>query len=1080
MKNAFKVSFYFLLTLVLDQQAWSQESFFKFPVLESGIYQLSKAQLAELGFNDFSEVAFFGYPGRLPQKLDSSQLTWKEIPAMEAESGLLVFLTGPNVIHPKETGVEYLHHYYSDTLFYLIGKKEDPKRIFSLPGPEGNQNQDLLLYQWTAIKGEETNVLSSGRVWYSKPVSAGAIQSIPIRKSTNIQSPWKIQGNIMAQSLQASQISLIENGNIISSAQLEPIPNSTYGIKGTEATLQGNFEPSTNNLNTIEIGLETSDPNGNGYFEHLLVGVPFSPNNLESGQYFPEDESFFTPNCTTCQVWEVSDFFNPKAFQLQSPVSGKKIFLFEQNSIQTIEQIQSIDNSLLSNGNWPELLIITDDIFLPEGKKLSIHKMSQGILAEAISIQDIYNHFGYGNPDVVAIRNFIAWHFHEGKRLKNVLFLGKGTFDYKSKLGGRPSIVPTYSSRNSLNPLTTFSSDDFFGLLEFGQGEWEESQNGDEPLSIGIGRLPVINRYEAELLVNKIINYESNPSFGRWKRNFSLFADDGDNNIHLRDAESHSTFLKENAPSYFQEKLYLDRFEQISQNQSQRSPEAKEQLLQKLEEGTLFLNFIGHGNETTLTAEEIFRVEDIANWPNFQNLPLWVTATCEFGRHDSPFIRSAAEELLIAEGKGAIGLLTTGRPVFSSVNFRLNQAFIQEVFKKVDGKTQDLGSIYKNTKNASLNGPLNRNFSLLGDPSMKLDYPDFEIEITELKDESGENPASLAPLSEITYSGKIVNQEDGKIVSDFNGNFEIELRDKEALIKTLGDESSPVEFPDEITMLFRGSGKVVNGIFEGKLRIPSGISPELEEGRFRIYAVDSSRQQDASGGQKVFLGGENPQNPEDNEGPDIQVTIENQPNDPFIFPKTQLEATLSFFDLTGIDVSGLFPQNNLTIRINDGDEQILNQKYSSLDGSYQKGLVNYTLTGLKEGVNLLEVKAADLLGNISMQTIQIEVRGSNLIQILDHVVFPNPANQKATFKISHNRPGENLVIRLEVYDMAGNILFSESERWVKVDAEIEAFSWIFLQSQSKIPAKGTYIYKLTLQSEVDNSFDSISGKLIIE
>ncbi|TFV94399.1 type IX secretion system sortase PorU [Algoriphagus kandeliae] len=1080
MRNTLKVSFSFLLLIFLSPQAWSQERFFKFPILENGIYQLSKNQLAELGFSDFSEVAFFGYPGRLPQKLDSSQLEWREIPSMETESGLLVFLTGPHVINPINEGIEYLHHYYSDTLYYLIGKKDSPKRVFPFSSQEDIPNQNQLLYQWTALKGEETNILNSGRVWYSKPVGAGAIQSIPIRKGTESTAPWKIQGKVMAQSLQASQISIIENGNVITSAQLAPIPNSTYGIKGSEASLEATFEPSTSTVNTIELGFESSDPNGNGYFEQLLVGVPFNSDNLDPGLYFPENKSSFSTNCTTCQAWEVSDFFNPKAFEEQSSLSGQKIIIFEQGSIQPIQQIESVENILLSNGNWPELLIITDDLFFPEAEKLSTHKMAQGIFVQAVSTRDIYDHFGYGNRDIVAIRNFLAWHFHEGKKLKNVLFLGKGTFDYKGKLGGRPSIVPTYSSRNSLNPLTTFSSDDFFGLLEIGQGNWEESQEGDETLSIGIGRLPVINRREAELVIKKIMDYESNSSFGRWKRNFSLFADDGDNNIHLRDAESHSTFLGENANSYFQEKLYLDRFEQTSDNQSQRSPEAKEKLLQTLEDGTLFLNFIGHGNETTLTAEEVFRIEDLANWPNFQNLPLWVTATCEFGRHDSPFIRSAAEELLIAEGKGAIGLLTTGRPVFSSVNFRLNEAFIQEVFKKVNGKTQDLGNIYKNTKNASLNGPLNRNFSLLGDPSMKLDYPDFEVKITEWKDDSGKNLSSLPFLTEITYVGEIVDPQTGNRISDFNGSFEIELRDKEVKIKTLGDESSPVEFPDEIIMLFRGSGKVVNGIFEGKFRLPEGLSTDLNEGRLRFYAVDSTLSQDASGGQKALLGGENTAKPDDDEGPEIKVIIENQSITPFIFPKNQLEASFEFFDLTGIDVSGLIPEYDLSIRINGGDEQVLNQRYISLDGSYQRGKVNYTLKGLQEGINTLEIKAADLLGNISTVSVQIEVRGSNQMKILDHMVFPNPANQKTTFKVSHNRPGENLVIGLEVYDMAGNILFSESERWVKVDPDLEAFSWIFLQSQSKIPAKGTYIYKLTLQSERDNSFDSISGKLIIE
>ncbi|NVJ85149.1 MAG: type IX secretion system sortase PorU [Algoriphagus sp.] len=1080
MRNAFIVNLGIVFLSLFANQTWAQSDIFKFPVLESGIYQLTPEQLSTLGISDISEVTFYGFPGRLPQKLDSSQLDLKEIPALETSEGLFVFLSGPHVIESDENSISYRHHYYTDTLYYLIGRKKDPKRIQTVKLSEGNSENPPTLYQWTAIKGEDSNLLNSGRVWYSKPVSSGNIQSIPIRKNSSTNAPWKIQGVVMGQSIQGGQIHLIENGNEITNVTIPPIPNSTYGIKGIEVPIQEEFIPTTSSISTIEIGFESADPNGTGYFEHLLVGVPFSSENIEPGIYFPESTLPFSNSCSTCQVWEVSDFFNPLDLGNQNLVAGSQLIFFNEESIQQIEEIKAVETTIRSIGNWPELLILTSEDFLPEANKLATHKLSQGIFAEAISIESVYDQFGFGNPDLIAIRNFVAWHFHSGKRLTNLLFLGKGTFDYKGKLGGRPSIVPTYSSRNSLNPLTTFSSDDFFGLLEFGQGEWVESQEGDEMLSIGVGRLPVINRREAELVVNKLIDYESTPSFGKWKRNFTLFADDGDNNIHLRDAESHATTLGEKAQAYFQEKLYLDRFEQIEENGNQRSPKAKEKLLHNLEEGTLFMNFIGHGNETTLTAEEVFRIEDIQNWPNFKNPALWVTATCEFGRYDSPFIRSAAEELLIAEGKGAIGLLTTGRPVFSSVNFRLNQAFIQEVFRKLDGKHQDLGSIFKNTKNASLNGPLNRNFSLLGDPSMKLDYPDFDIRAIEFKNESGEPIESFSPLSEITFSAEIIEPESGSRISNFNGSFEVELQDKPTFIETLGDESSPVEFPEENTILFKGSGEVINGLFEGKLRVPAGISPDLEKGQFRFYAVDSIQSLDAIGGLQVLIGGEPNEEPNDQEGPEIQFKIENLTAAPLIFPKNQLEAQFQFSDPNGIDVSGLILENNLTIRINNQEEEVLNHEFVSLESSYQKGKVDLTLAGLREGLNLIEIKAADLLGNISVKTIEIEVRGSNEIQILNNKIYPNPANEKTTFQVTHNRPGENLVITLEVFDLAGNILFSDSRRWVKVDSKIEPFTWIFLQSQSKIPAKGTYIYKLTLQSEEDNTLDSISGKLIIE
>ncbi len=162
--------------------------------------------------------------------------------------------------------------------------------------------------------------------------------------------------------------------------------------------------------------------------------------------------------------------------------------------------------------------------------------------------------------------------------------------------------------------------------------------------------------------------------------------------------------MSENHPEIILEKLYLDDFDQINTGLVQRSPSAKVHFETLLDSSYLLVNYIGHGNETTLMAEELFTVSNLNNWPENNRLPIFVTATCEFGRHDSPLIRSGAEELLIAKKKGAIALLSTGRPVFSNINFALNKAFIESVFKKKEGKYGTLGDIFKQTKNNSLNG----------------------------------------------------------------------------------------------------------------------------------------------------------------------------------------------------------------------------------------------------------------------------------------------------------------------------------------------------------------------------------------
>src|SRR5690606_42133512 len=270
-------------------------------------------------------------------------------------------------------------------------------------------------------------------------------------------------------------------------------------------------------------------------------------------------------------------------------------------------------------------------------ERLANYKNSTGISCQVVTPEEIYVSFGYGNPDVTAIRNFLAFHFHQGKKLKNALLFGKGTFDYKNKLSGRPNLVPTYSSRSSLNPLTTYSSDDYYGFTEFGEGDWEETTEGDHTLDIGIGRLPVISLHEARSVVDKIIQYSSpSTNFGDWKRRVLFVADDGDNNVHLNDSESLAGQLAKEQPQLILEKLYLDSFEQPQTGASQKALNEKAIFETKMDSYLLLVNYIGHGNETTSWARGLLPVSAWSTGRGMTGFQFFSMATVEFGSNAIP------------------------------------------------------------------------------------------------------------------------------------------------------------------------------------------------------------------------------------------------------------------------------------------------------------------------------------------------------------------------------------------------------------------------------------------------------------
>jgi hypothetical protein len=1086
--KSFFILFSFLLFsgCIFFPDVVAQSSFYKFPVYQEGIYKITQSQAQLLGAGSMGEISIFGYPGMLPQKLDSSTMNLTEVPIKEINGDLYFYLSAAPTLESENGKVQYQAHHYTDTLNYLIQIGRTPtKTIPSEDLPIVTDSIHTWLYQARIYKKEEFNILSSGRNWYGERVfnEETIILNFPEDQTKNF--PFYFQGKFMAQSQDESHIQVNINNLLDTTTSLPPISKLRYGIKGTEAFLDGFSKASslTENIQ-VKIHYQTPDRNGAAYLDYFILGIPFAADALPSGIYYNfAHKASVIEGMPSQVIWDISDFFSVKNISNQEPFlfESQKIAVFKPDEVVAISSFHPVDIDKGIDPHFSELLIITAPSLKVEADRLARFKNSIGINTQVVLVQDIYNSFGYGNPDVTAIRNFLAFQWHAGGVLQNVLLFGKGTFDYKGILGGRPNLIPTYSSRSSLNPLTTYSSDDYFGFLQFGEGKWEESNEGDLALTVGVGRLPVINLSEGRDVVEKIMAYGS-PEIGAedWKRKVLFVADDGDNNIHLKDAETLASHLSDRHPEIISEKLYLDAFEQQSTDESQKSLAARLHWETLLDSSFLLVNYIGHGNETTLMAEELFTVSDLTNWPENSRLPIFMTATCEFGRHDSPLIRSGAEELLVAKKKGAIALLSTGRPVFSNINFTLNKAFIENVFTKHEGQYRTLGDIFKLTKNNSLNGPLNRNFSLLGDPSLQIPLPRLNVQALSFLDVKLKTEIdTLYGMQQIRYMANIMDPLTGVAMDSFNGSFEILLADRPLLRATLGEESDVTHYKDEQTFLFRGQGEVINGRIEGEFLVSLPPEREIEEVNVRIFAKEDNSLEEAFGATKILMGGSPTTSHQDHEGPSIRLFSQNneEPESPIPFSTVQLKAILE--DPSGIYISPFHPPHSISLQINNGEKINLNAYYKALKGSFTEGILEFPVTGLNEGLNFLSLEVWDNYGNASSKTIEIRVQGSKEIDILSHVIFPNPSTSFSEFRLSHNRPGENLELLVQVFSLEGREIFSFSKRFPKANPHLDNISWIFMQSKTKYPAKGTYLYVLELKSEKDGSTDRESGKIII-
>jgi hypothetical protein len=142
------------------------------------------------------------------------------------------------------------------------------------------------------------------------------------------------------------------------------------------------------------------------------------------------------------------------------------------------------------------------------------------------------------------------------------------------------------------------------------------------------------------------------------------------------------------------------------------------------------INYIGHGGEVGLAHEKVVTLDDIRSWKNKSSMPLLFTATCSVSRWDDPAFQSAGEQCLLNAEGGAIAMFTTTRVVFANENEAINQSFIKALFDATNiGSNNTLGDLFRKSKN--LNGlglTINqRNFSLLGDPSLPFAIPQYRI-----------------------------------------------------------------------------------------------------------------------------------------------------------------------------------------------------------------------------------------------------------------------------------------------------------------------------------------------------------------
>ena len=826
----------------------SKGKWFRIAVTEDGIYRIDYSRLKQLGLEHPSNPIIYGNnQGQLSYYNDATATDdLKELslyisgddPELDEGEYLIFFAGGTGRWKYNYTTGDYNYrrHNYSDTAYYFITSGTTPgKKI--IPALQPAQPADYFSSESDALfifEKDEDNLIKSGRDWFQR-ISGLSIN--PGFTNINISKEIKFDIRVAARASVATTFRLLEGTVQINSIQVPAV--NLYNSNGTYAEIMdvtGKMQAASASPSYVINYMNNGESGAYGWLDFFQFKARRS--NIFDGkttQFFDAESigegrvTEFTINSVISDpvIWDVSDQFNTARIEYSRTGDAVKfrfnsdtlrrfiVFNYDKALTPVIKQ-GAIPNQDLHTSSPADMIIITHPLFLEYAQKLAdIHFAENGLFSQIVTPEQIYNEFSGGIPDICAIRNFIRMKYNNQKGtehpLKYLLLFGDGSYENKSQPPSNPNFIPTYQSVNSNVVVSSFTSDDFYGLLDDGEGESEGTED------IGIGRLPVSDTVQAGIMISKIRKYLAPSNMGDWKNVICLTADDEDGNTHMSDAEGLASILQDSVPFVNIEKIYLDAYKQTTSVNGQLYPDVNKAINDRINTGCLIFDYIGHGNENGLAHERVVRTEDINSWRNNEKLPLFITATCEFSRFDDMEINiisgemtgkpSAGELVLLNKDGGGIALMSTTRLVYSAPNYTLNRNIFKCAFdRESKGNTLSLGDIIRIAKNKTGEGPNKRNFTLLGDPALKLAYPWHGNVITDSINNLSVSQSvdSLKALSLITISGHIEDHK-GEIINTFNGVVNPLIFDKESKIKTLGNDGGEImEFNLRNNIIFSG------------------------------------------------------------------------------------------------------------------------------------------------------------------------------------------------------------------------------------------------------------------------------------
>jgi hypothetical protein len=1118
-----------LASKFVTNSAMASGTWYRLAIPSSGVYKIDQAFLTSNGINTSglnpNHIHIFGNAmGMLPEANNIGRpddlvnnrifISGDQDGSFDSGDFIMFYANGPDEVRYAGSRLTQIKNIYATESYYYIciDASKTPERIASAqltnqPATHVISSTDqIIAYEKDLVKYKLDNgsTVPSGKRWYGEVFDFVLehqfnfnLSGLQTNEPVEFRTVYARSGNGNGSFFRV----FLNNANTASQ-------EASLGGGLTFTSLTTTHNLTSPNLSVL-MRLDRINPAVRVFLDKIEINYR---RNLQysGGQYVLRDRQSvgagnvasiaLSGSVSSMNIWEIttptspaivnySSSGNQASFQFAAD-NQRQFIAFTNASALTPTFRGQVQNQNLHALPAADYLIVSHKDFILQANRLADLHRADGWTVHVVDVQQVYNEFSCGVQDPVAIRWFAKMFYDRANATPglnpplNLCLFGDGSYDpLQGRSENNNNMIVTYQTDNSESYTSSITSDGFFVLLDN-----NEAFNGSDGMDMGVGRIIATTPAHAKLLVDKIEHYKNHgsPHFsnnqglacntpsetnrGDWQLVITHIADDEDGGQFVADHESYVSYYSPTFPEYNYEKIYLDAYNQVTTSGGQRYPNAIPAVDSRVERGNLIMNYVGHGGETGLAYERIVTIPQIESWDNIDKLMLFVSATCEFTRFDDFSRVSAGELLYLSPTGGAVSMMTTTRAVFINVNSVVGMRFYENVFlRDAQERPITMGEIVQGTMNTSGSDVNRRAFMLLGDPMLRLNFPNIQYDVI-IDSINGLDPAlvqdTMKSLSKVRVVGHIADQ-NGNVVSGLNGVVVPTVFDKPKQNQTLGqDPNSPVmQFETQRNIVFKGKSTVTNGQFSFDFVVPKDIDYSFGNGKMSLFFYNQNTDC-ASADMRFVVGGVDPNGLSDNIGPDATMYL-NSPS--FVNGGITNETPVfiaKLFDDNGINAVGNGIGHDITLILDNNSSQpfVLNDYYEADLDTYQSGMVRFQLPKLSPGNHTLTFKVWDVNNNSSEFVLDFIVVEGAEVDLKNLLNYPNPFTTHTEFFFEHNQPGTDLEVQIQIFTISGKLVKTINQTMTNCGFRSQGIPWDGRDDFGDQLARGTYVYRVSVNN----------------